>query len=223
MEETPDGTPVGVDNPYAVAGVCDHLTDDGRCRYALAYSGNDPEFAAARRADDYACHVGEDDNWKACPKYRCTTDNTECIRCGLEEIRLAHEDARPLVEEHHLSYGSASDGISASDGDAVPAEQSPADHVGEMTTERGSTPESDTPPESRSGGESSQTEMITEAGPHEITVSLCRWCHAKTHNSIARVDDDVNPDPEALAAREYRVSKQQAESGFSTANELDGR
>jgi len=24
MERTPDGTPVGVDDPYAVAGVCDH-------------------------------------------------------------------------------------------------------------------------------------------------------------------------------------------------------
>ncbi len=28
---------------------------------------------------------------------------------------------------------------------------------------------------------------------HEITVYLCRWCHAKVHNSWARITDDVAP------------------------------
>ena len=117
MEETPEGTPVGVDDPYAVAGRCDHLTNDGRCRYALDHAGADPEFAAERRADDYACVVadteaaateGESPDWSRCPHYRSTTDAKECARCGLEEVRLAHdEDARPLVEEHHLSYSSS--------------------------------------------------------------------------------------------------------------------
>ena len=107
MERTPDGTPVGVDDPYAVAGVCDHLTDDGRCRFALTQAGNDPAFADARRVDDYACHVGPEGAWRACPHYRSTTDGRECMRCGLEEVRLAGEDARPLVEAHHLSYGDA--------------------------------------------------------------------------------------------------------------------
>ncbi|GAB3694452.1 DUF7097 family protein [Halorubrum pallidum] len=105
MEHTPDGTPVGVDDPYAVAGVCDHLTDDGRCRFALARPGDDPTFAADRRTDGYACHVGADGDWKACSHYRSTTDGRECRRCGLAEHRLSHDDARPLVEEHHLSYG----------------------------------------------------------------------------------------------------------------------
>ncbi|ELZ60606.1 MULTISPECIES: DUF7097 family protein [Halorubrum] len=163
MERTPDGTPVGVDDPYAVAGVCDHLTDDGRCRFALTRAGDDPEFAAERRAEGYDCHVGADGEWRACPYYRSTTDAKECVRCGLAEVRLAHEDARPLVEEHHLSY----------DGDDA----------------------------------------------HEITVGLCRWCHAKVHGSIARIDDDASPDPEAIAERERRRETERSASAFEAASE----
>ncbi|EMA60294.1 DUF7097 family protein [Halorubrum kocurii] len=176
MERTPDGTPVGADDPYAVAGVCDHLTDDGRCRFALTRAGDDPEFAADRRRDGYACHVGADGAWHACPHYRSTTDGRECYRCGLPEVRLAHDDARPLVEEHHLSYGDAAS--SASD-----------------------------------------TADADRAGPHEITVALCRWCHTKVHKSFARIDDDASPDPEAIAARENRRSREQSESAFETASE----
>lgn len=54
---------------------------------------------------------------------------------------------------------------------------------------------------------------------HEITVSLCRWCHAAVHASWARIDDDVNPDPEALAAVEARRSREQDELDFETAAE----
>ena len=185
MEHTPEGTPVGVDDPYAVAGVCDHLTDDGRCRFALSQSGTDHEFAAERRADGYACHVGPDDAWRACPHYRSTTNGRECARCGLAEIRLAPADARPLVEEHHLMYGSAERG---------------ADELAVAET-------SDEP---------------ADAGPHEITVALCRWCHSKVHASFARIDDDANPDPEAIAARESRRSKEQSETAFETARERYG-
>ena len=108
MEETPDGTPVGVDDPYEVAGACDHLTGDGRCRYALEQAGNDPEFAAERRRDDYACLAeGEhgDPEWSRCPHYRHTTDAKACVRCGLAEVRIAHDSSRPLVEEGPLSSG----------------------------------------------------------------------------------------------------------------------
>lgn len=166
MEKTDAGTPVGVDDPYEFAGRCDHLTDDGRCRFALAHAGNDPEFARERRADDYACVAADDDRaFRDCPHYRSTTAGRECVRCGLSEVRIAHEDAHPLLEEHHLSYA---------DG----------------------------------------------RGPgHEITVSLCRWCHAKIHQSWARVDDDVSPDPEAIAAREERRGKEQREFGFQSAAE----
>ncbi|RAW46626.1 hypothetical protein DQW50_03460 [Halorubrum sp. 48-1-W] len=183
MERTPDGTPVGVDDPYAVAGVCDHLTDDGRCRFALTRASDDPGFAAGRCADDYACHVGADDEWRACPHYRSTTDGRECARCGLEEVRLAHADARPLVEEHHLSYGKA--GPVGGDADGSPADR----------------------------------DDTADAGPHEITVALCRWCHSKVHDSFARIDDDASPDPEAIAEREGRRTREREESAFTTARE----
>lgn len=186
MERTPDGSPVGVDDPYAVAGACDHLTDDGRCRFALTRAGDDPAFAADRRGDGYACHVGPDGEWRACPHYRSTTDGKACARCGLEEVRLAHEDARPLVEEHHLSYGNADGGDASGDGEEI---------------DRDGTP---------------------DAGPHEITVALCRWCHAKVHGSIARVDDDASPDPEAIAEREGRRTREREESAFETARERYG-
>lgn len=175
MEKTPTGTPVGVDDPYEVAGPCDHLTGDGRCRYALAYAGNDPEFAAARRDEDYECLVADEDrDWPDCPHYRSTTTGRECVRCGIEEVRMAHEGARPLLEEHHLSYGNSGSGADGSE---------------------------------------------SEEPSHEITVALCRWCHAKIHNSFARIDDDASPDPEAIAAREERRGKEQAEFGFQSAAE----
>jgi len=208
MERTPTGTPVGVDDPYDHADRCDHLTSDGRCRFALERTGDSegseipleageagdsggrrppssrpsagdgPTFAAERRDADYACVVADEDaTWRDCPHYRSTTDGRECRRCGLAEVRMAHEDARPLLEEHHLSYGSSGDGEDGEDDDPA----------------------------------------------HEITVALCRWCHAKVHAGWARIDDDVNPDAEALAAREERRSKEQAEFGFRTAAERDDR
>lgn len=186
MERTPDGSPVGVDDPYEVAGVCDHLTGDGRCRYALRHAGKDPEFAAERRADGHACHVGADGEWRACPHYRSTTDGTECVRCGLEEVRMAHGDDRPLVEEHHLMYG---------DADAEPT----------------------------AGGGEADRERDDE-GPHEITVALCRWCHTKVHESFARIDDDATPDPEAIAEREGRRSRELSEAAFEPASDrYDGK
>lgn len=52
---------------------------------------------------------------------------------------------------------------------------------------------------------------------HEITVTLCRWCHAKVHRSWARIDDAVGPDPEAIAERERRLGEEYRESTFETA------
>jgi len=57
MERTPSGTPVGVNDPYAHVERCDHLTDDGRCRFAAEHAGHDPEFARQRRAEDLRCPV----------------------------------------------------------------------------------------------------------------------------------------------------------------------
>lgn len=175
MEKAPGGTSVGVDDPYAFVERCDHLTDDGRCRYAAEYAGNDPAFAAERHADDLRCPAADPHGewaWSDCPHFRARQRDRECVRCGLEERRVANSGERPLLEEHHLSYR---DGESGTGPDAEPN--------------------------------------------HEITVYLCRWCHAKIHRSWARVDDDASPDPEAVAAAEGRRSRELEETTFTTAAE----
>jgi hypothetical protein len=181
MEKTDAGTTVGVDDPYAVVDRCDYLTDEGKCRFAVEQAEQDPEFATDRQADDFQCPVAGDLDeegltgpwdWGDCTHFRCRTHDRECIRCGLIEQRMAHEDERPLLEEHHLSYGDSAD-------DELPA--------------------------------------------HDITVVLCRWCHAKVHDSWARIDDDVNPDPEAIAEQESRRGRQAEELAFdSAADRYDG-
>jgi hypothetical protein len=193
MEKTDAGTSVGVADPYAHVDRCDHLTDDGRCRFAVEHGDRDPAFADARSAAEFRCPVvateGQDTPrvadegpaetgdgaglpgpwaWADCPHFRSRQHDRACVRCGLSEVRLAHDDDRPLLEEHHLSYA-------------------------------GGPGESEGRPD------------------HEITVYLCRWCHAKVHDSWARVDDDVGPDPEALATREGRRSREQDELGFESA------
>jgi hypothetical protein len=169
-EKTPRGTSVGVDDPYAFVERCDHLTDDGRCRYAAEHGRHDPEFAAERRADDLRCPAADPHGewtWADCPHFRARQRDRACVRCGLEEHRRASDDERPLLEEHHLAY--------------------PDDERRELA--------------------------------HEITVYLCRWCHAKVHGSWARVDDDANPDPEAIAAKEGRRAEELSEAAFETAAE----
>jgi len=173
MEKTPSGTSVGVDDPYEHAGVCDHLTDEGRCRFAFEHPEQDRAFARERREDDpqFACPVASPDadwDWDDCPHFRSRAGagDAECARCGLEERLLAHDDERPLLEEHHLSYAASGETLA-----------------------------------------------------HEITVYLCRWCHSKVHGSWARVDDDVNPDPDAIAEREQRRGREQREAAFETARE----
>lgn len=173
MEKTPRGTPVGVDDPYATVERCDHLTDDGRCRYAVEHGHHDPAFARERHEDDLRCPAADPDGewtWKDCPHFRARQRSRECVRCGLEGRRLAHDDVRPLLEEHHLEY--------------------PDDDRRELA--------------------------------HEITVFLCRWCHAKIHKSWARIDDDVSPDPEAIAEAEGRRSRELSELGFESAAERYG-
>jgi hypothetical protein len=252
MEKTPDGTPVGVDDPYEHAGPCDHLTGDGRCRYALAYAGNDPAFAADRRADDYECLVADEDaDWPDCPHYRSTTDGKRCARCGLEEVRIAHDASRPLVEEHHLSYGdgggrggrstaddagdrpdstdeqgSGDRGRAREAGPAGPGDEPPTELGRGPTDLDGCTPSEVDGGRPAEGGDDREdpggrdAEVTSHETPsHEITVGLCRWCHAKVHKGFARVDDDANPDPEAIAERESRRGAELGEYGFSTARE----
>lgn len=192
MKETPTGTSVGVDDPYAHVDRCDHCTDEGTCRFAFERFTVDPTFAEQRRDDEYRCPVVHPDadrewDWADCPNFRSTTDGKECRRCGLEERRVAHDDARPLIEEHHLSYAAAG--------------QSEAQNATEQAS---------------GGGQGSR------GGDHEITVALCRWCHTTVHTSWGRIDDDVSPDPEAIAAREERRGKEVEEASFETAAERFG-
>ncbi len=177
MEKAPGGTSVGVDDPYDHVDRCDFVTDEGRCRWAREHGDHDPAFADRIAADDFRCPVVADADgapggadWATCPHFRCRQHDRACVRCGLAERRLAHDDERPLLEEHHLSYGA---GSSAGDGDPG----------------------------------------------HEVTVYLCRWCHAKVHGSWARIDDDVEPDPEAIAEREGRRSREREELSFESAAE----
>lgn len=179
MEKTPTGTSVGVEDPYLHVESCDHLAEANRCRFAVERAADDPEFASRLEEDDFVCPVAgepEDEGltgewrWSSCPHFRSRDHDRECVRCGLEERRMAHEDERPLLEEHHLSYRERS-----SHGSGSPS--------------------------------------------HEITVYLCRWCHAKVHDSWARVDDDVEPDPEAIVEREGRRSREMEEMGFESARD----
>jgi hypothetical protein len=192
MEKAPGGSSVGVDDPYEHVRRCDHVTDEGKCRWAREWGHHDPEFADARSAEAFRCPAAENEarrasetssgessdprepegkwNWTDCPHFRSKTDGKECIRCSLTERRLAHDDQRPLLEEHHLSYADDS-----AQGDGDPS--------------------------------------------HEITVSLCRWCHAKVHNSWARIDDDASPDPEAVAEAETRKGQELDELSFESAAE----
>ena len=192
MEKTPRGTSVGVEDPYASVDRCDHLTDDGRCRFAAEYAGLDEAFARERREDDLRCPAADPEGewtWRDCPQFRSREHDRECERCGLEERRIAHTDERPLLEEHHLKYR---DGEARSASDSASGERSD--------------PRAD-----------DRTELA-----HEITVYLCRWCHAKVHRSWARVDDDAAPDPEAIAAAEDRRSRELEETGFEPAAERYG-
>lgn len=172
MERTSAGTSVGVDDPYMFVDRCDHLTDDGRCRLAAEHPDVAPEFAKSRRRDALRCPAADPDGewaWADCPQFRCRNRDRECARCELTERRVAHDDTRPLLEEHHLAY------------------------------------------------------RDLERDAHEITIYLCRWCHAKVHDSWARVTDDVAPDAEAMAAAEARRSRELDEASFETARERRDR
>ncbi|GAA0293290.1 DUF7097 family protein [Halarchaeum salinum] len=194
MKKTPTGTAVGVDDPYAHAGDCDHVTGDGKCRYAFEHPEHDRAFAAERAAEDYRCPATDDCDWRDCPHYRSTSDARECERCGLAERRDAHTDARPLLEEHHLAYA---------DERGEPADRASGEGRPASNADEGS--------ESASDGVS-----------HEITVVLCRWCHAAVHDSWARIDDDAAPSAAALAEAEGRRSDELDETGFETAAERCG-
>ena len=57
-----------------------------------------------------------------------------------------------------------------------------------------------------------------EADGVEITVVLCRWCHARVHTGDARIDESVDPPAAALAELQRRKQLEQSEA-FTTAAE----
>ncbi|MFC7216373.1 hypothetical protein ACFQO4_20145 [Saliphagus sp. GCM10025334] len=215
MEKTPRGTSVGVDDPYAFAGVCDHLTSDGKCRYAFDHYQHDPEFARERAEADYACVVADAEG--------------DCIGChGASEPTSNASDGLDGLDAN--DHGEGSDASQPSSWAACPRFRS-------RTTERecarcgleerrlGQVPDESTISGERPLLEEHHLSYARdgETVGHEITIYLCRWCHAKVHNSWARITDDVAPDPEALAEREGRRSLEQSELGFETAADRAGR
>lgn len=56
---------------------------------------------------------------------------------------------------------------------------------------------------------------------NDITVMVCRWCHAKIHRQGVRLDDDVDPSPEAVDELERRRRIEREQGGFVPANERE--
>jgi hypothetical protein len=222
MEKTPSGTSVGVDDPYAFAGRCDHVTDDGRCRFAVEHAERDPTFARERRREDYACPVVTDDSTEAGAPGASDASNAS----GVSDASGASggsDGANPGMGndgEHDGKYGRDAE----CDGtwtwcDCPHYRSRSRDHrcVRCGLEERRTTSSGKRP--LLAEHHLSYAEARSSEGSHEITVSLCRWCHAKVHGSWARIDDDASPDPEAIAAREGRRSRERAEAAFETAAE----
>lgn len=164
MKRTPNGTPVGVDDPLAVVNRCDWVTQDGRCRLAIERPETDPSFAEDRRQDSYRCPFIEADRaWTDCSEFTSREHGRRCARCGLDaRPNLLDPRDRSLLETHHVAYEAVDD--------------------------------------------------------MEITVTLCRWCHAKVHAGDARIDDDAEVDPAALEEVERR-ERREARETFTTAAE----
>ncbi|QZA87488.1 hypothetical protein K0C01_06575 [Salinarchaeum sp. IM2453] len=155
---------VGTDSPYTYVERCDHVTDDGKCRFAFEEFESDPTFAKRLRDDGYRCPAVDPSSswtWKDCPNLQSTTSSQECVRCGISERRDGYHGDHPIIEEHHLLYPQ-------------------------------------------------------ESG-HEVTVAVCRWCHAKIHQSGKSLADDADPASEALALRDDRLDQESEELSFETA------
>ena len=190
MEKTDAGTTVGVEDPYAYVDRCDHCTDEGRCRFAVEHGDRDPAFADELSEADFRCPVVGD------PSESGLTGPWTWQDCP--HMRARNRD-RECVR-----CGLAERRSAHTDEQPLLEEH----HLSYADRSRdGAEPSMDSPDRSESGTDHS----------HEITVYLCRWCHAKVHNSWAGLDDPAEPDPEALAVREQRRSREQAELGFESA------
>lgn len=188
MEKTDAGTTVGVEDPYAYVERCDHCTDEGRCRFAVERGDADPEFADELSRRDFQCPVVGDPHDSGLAG---PWDWRDC-----PHMRARNRDrkcARCGLEERRSAHT-----------DERPLLEE--HHLSYASGENGSGRQGQPSPPASS-----------HSLDHEITIYLCRWCHAKVHDSWAGVADPASPDPEAIAAREARQSREQAELGFESA------
>lgn len=206
MEKTDAGTTVGVADPYAYVERCDHCTDDGHCRVALKHAEgetlspipdgsieqSDPEdsFFQQLRERESRCPVaGEPDEEGLTGPWSWRDCQNMRARNRARECVRCGLEARRSALEDERPLLEEHH-LSYADG---PTER-PA-----PSTDHGDGP--------------------AETVSHEITVYLCRWCHAKVHHSWAGLDDPVSPDPEALATLEGRRSRERTELAFESAAE----
>jgi hypothetical protein len=223
MEKTPSGTSVGVDDPYVFAGRCDFVTDDGRCRFAIEHAASDPEFARERRREGYACPVVETDRSPSAGGTGGRTDSDEANRSDGAE---RNDGDAYGGDEHGGEAGRVGRDRYEEPWAWRECPQYRSRTRGRRCVRCGL--------EERRAGSSNERLLLDEhhlsypgrssadaadEPSHEISVSLCRWCHAKVHGSWARVNDEASPDPEAIAAREGRRSRERAETAFETAAE----
>ncbi|WP_136687211.1 DUF7097 family protein [Halorhabdus amylolytica] len=191
MEKTDAGTTVGVEDPDAYVERCDHCTDEGRCRFAVEHGDRDRDFADKLSATDFRCPVVGD------PEETGLTGPWDWVDCPHMRARNRQRKCvRCGLEERRSAH--TDDRPLLEEHHLSYADDEP-DHA-------------DGPTPTASDGTDTQVS-------HEITVYLCRWCHAKVHDSWASLDDPASPDPEALAAKERRRSREQAELDFESAAE----
>ncbi len=60
MEKTDSGTSVGVDDPYRFVERCGHLTDAGKCRFAVEHGDPSHEIVVSLCR---WCHASTHDSW----------------------------------------------------------------------------------------------------------------------------------------------------------------
>jgi len=233
MEKTPSGTSVGVEDPYAHVERCDHLTDDGRCRVAIERPSEAPEFARERAEDGYRCPVADPEREMRTTSERASGERRVAERS--EATDGASGGQRERGERCRMCERGAKRAVS---GDAASSDPRAGERAWQDCPQMSSRSHDR---ECVRCGLAERRMAHTDDRPllqehhltypdddrrevnHEVTVPLCRWCHAKVHDSWARLDDDASPDPEALAEHEGRRSRELDELGFETAAERADR
>ncbi|WP_135667197.1 DUF7097 family protein [Halorhabdus rudnickae] len=191
MEKTDAGTTVGVDDPYAYVDRCDYCTDEGRCRFAVEHGDRDRDFAEVLSEREFQCPVvGDPDETGLSGPW----DWKDCPH--MRARNRERECVRCGLEERRSAH----------------TDDRPLLEEHHLSYADGRPDQADGP--TPTAGDETDAQVS-----HEITVYLCRWCHAKVHDSWANLDDPASPALAALAAREERRSQERAELAFESAAE----